>query len=468
MAVYFRYRSGVETFSVPVAAPAVSVADLKRLITGTARHGHGRARGRGPRESVALSDARTGEEYADDAAMVPRGSTVLVRRVAGPPAETISVAPSLPPSSPKAKRDDTSSGSAAGGEVDDEDRAIRAVIDAAQVKWDDNPYPHGRRGAQVWRTPPPGYVCHRCRVAGHFIQHCPTNGDPRFDFRRAAPSTSTAVTAPASFTPSPAADGVPTELHCKICKKVMADAVVTSRCCFDSFCDGCIRGHIAAKSQCACGAKVSGDDLVPNLTLRATIANMLATSATGGGSASDKTRSSAGSNTEPAPASSQRPAAKQQARSHVAAGACSEQHSDGSALSSTTSKGAAVPAAREPRTKKQAAAAEPESAETVARGAAGHLDQYGYGGAAFGPACYDPFLGAAPWASDPYMSYGVPYGGGYPIGPYGVGAIGAMPAPDGYHDGRHGRKRTAVAEGWGREEMAGSKRRCGSRSLVAV
>jgi hypothetical protein len=59
MAVYYRYKSGVQTFSVPVPAPSVSVADLKSLILRTARHGHGRTRGRGPRETVALYDERT-------------------------------------------------------------------------------------------------------------------------------------------------------------------------------------------------------------------------------------------------------------------------------------------------------------------------------------------------------------------------------------------------------------------------
>eukprot|EP01083_Nonionella_stella_P030760 84264_1 len=29
--------------------------------------------------------------------------------------------------------------------------------------------------------PPPGYICHRCHVSGHWIQDCPTNGDPKFD-----------------------------------------------------------------------------------------------------------------------------------------------------------------------------------------------------------------------------------------------------------------------------------------------
>ena len=30
-------------------------------------------------------------------------------------------------------------------------------------------------------TPGPNYTCHRCGRPGHYIQHCPTNGDPAYD-----------------------------------------------------------------------------------------------------------------------------------------------------------------------------------------------------------------------------------------------------------------------------------------------
>uniref|UniRef100_I1PB17 DWNN domain-containing protein n=1 Tax=Oryza glaberrima TaxID=4538 RepID=I1PB17_ORYGL len=70
MAVFYRYRSEVDTFSMPVPEPFVSVAELKRLITATAHHGHGRSHGRGPRESVALYSDNTGEEYADEAELI--------------------------------------------------------------------------------------------------------------------------------------------------------------------------------------------------------------------------------------------------------------------------------------------------------------------------------------------------------------------------------------------------------------
>ncbi|KAG9442123.1 hypothetical protein H6P81_017977 [Aristolochia fimbriata] len=58
--------------------------------------------------------------------------------------------------------------------------------------------PSEGRGVGLERkTPPQGYICHRCKVPGivytfeatiwltsHFIQHCPTNGDPNYDIKR--------------------------------------------------------------------------------------------------------------------------------------------------------------------------------------------------------------------------------------------------------------------------------------------
>ncbi|KAF2304176.1 hypothetical protein GH714_028329 [Hevea brasiliensis] len=39
------------------------------------------------------------------------------------------------------------------------------------------------------KTPREGYICHRCKVPGHFIQYCPTNGDPNYNFKRVRPPT---------------------------------------------------------------------------------------------------------------------------------------------------------------------------------------------------------------------------------------------------------------------------------------
>jgi E3 ubiquitin-protein ligase RBBP6 len=101
---------------------------------------------------------------------------------------------------------------------------------------------------QESKTPPPGYICYRCRIPGHFIHHCPTNGDPKFDNNKMSRSLAPVVTVSPdngileSLVPDASAsavDDLPAELHCRLCKKVMVDAVLTSKCCFDSFCDKC-------------------------------------------------------------------------------------------------------------------------------------------------------------------------------------------------------------------------------------
>ncbi|KAK9068024.1 hypothetical protein SSX86_012135 [Deinandra increscens subsp. villosa] len=220
----------------------------------------------------------------------------------------------------------------------DEDSKIQALIDTPALDWQQQTFDgfgggrgfgrgiggrmggrgFGRGGGFERKTPPPGYVCHRCKTPGHFIQHCPTNGDPNFDVRRvkpptgipksmlmatpdgsyALPSGAVAVLKPneAAFDkeiegmPSTRTVGdLPPELHCPLCKQVMKDAVLTSKCCFKSFCDKCIRDHIIDKSVCICGAtNVLADDLLPNKTLRDTINRILESnnsSAENGGSA---------------------------------------------------------------------------------------------------------------------------------------------------------------------------------------
>lgn len=462
MAVHYKYSSARGTFSLPLAAPSISVGDLRRLIMETGRSGHGRTRGRGPRETITISNGQTLEEYADDNALVLRNSTVVVaRRVAGPPADTIVARPyDEPPLCPRSRQvgGDPSSYSAmrSAGTEEDEAKAISAVIDGAEPKWEGS-YDH-RGAAHNGRAPPAGYVCHRCRVPGHFIQHCPTNGDSRFDFG------GTPVVAPRPVDESND-DGFPADLHCKICKEVMADAVVASKCCFGSFCGRCIRAHIVANSKCACGAKASADDLVPNLTVRTTISNILAARASSSSGGAEKQRSSVSSNEVAASThQTQSPAASQGSSSMSSHASSKKGATLESEHSEYASKSTSAPAAHEPR-KKQ------ETTDT----AASHVDhQHGFS-VPFAPACYDPFFGGMPWSADPSMYYGhagmpYAYGGGYPMGSHHVNAMGGnmtVPPPtrnDGGPYGYPGRKRTSTDY-----EDQSFKRRCGGgRSQAAL
>ncbi|XP_059440781.1 E3 ubiquitin ligase PQT3-like isoform X2 [Corylus avellana] len=362
MAVYYKFKSARDYDSIPMDGPFISVGTLKEKIF-ESKH-----LGRGTDFDLVVTNAQTNEEYLDEAMLIPKNTSVLIRRVPGRPRLPIIIGQepkvenkvddpepeksSLPVTDASTmKYPDDSEWDEFGNDLyaipevlpvqssnpileapptnaADEDSKIKALIDTPALDWQrQGPEGFGpgrgfgrgmggRMGGRGFgferKTPPQGYVCHRCKVPGHFIQHCPTNGDPNFDIKRVKPPTgipksmliatsdgsyalpngTVAVLRPneAAFEkeieglPSTRSVGeLPPELHCPLCKEVMKDAVLTSKCCFESFCDKCIRDHFISKSMCVCGAKnILADDLLPNKTLRDTINRILE----GGGNSS--------------------------------------------------------------------------------------------------------------------------------------------------------------------------------------
>ncbi|XP_026397248.1 E3 ubiquitin ligase PQT3-like [Papaver somniferum] len=298
MSIYYKFKSGKEFHSIPALSPFMSVLEIKDLIFQTKKFGHGKDSG------LILTNPSTNEDYTDDSILIPRNSSVIVCRIPGLPGKSIVV---------KSKEQE---------EKEKEDEKIKEIcqqtisyvnandgttaVNSAHQRGFSNGYMGGRpamgqRRGLDWRIPPEGYTCHRCKVPGHYIQHCPTNGDPEYDVKRLRPPTgipksmlaetadgsyalpggSVAVLKPNEVAFEKLVEGIPTisrrvidippELHCPMCKDVMRFAVLTSKCCFQSFCDGCIRGNIISKSMCLCGARILVDDLIPNKTIRDTI-----------------------------------------------------------------------------------------------------------------------------------------------------------------------------------------------------
>ncbi|XP_010540822.1 PREDICTED: E3 ubiquitin-protein ligase RBBP6-like isoform X2 [Tarenaya hassleriana] len=361
MAVYYKFKSARDYDSIPMDGPFISVGILKDKIFESKHLGSGKD------FDLVVTNAQTNEEYLDEAKLIPKNTSVLIRRVPGRPRLPIvteqnswllcrSRTDNEPEDTQPIKHDYPSDSSAMNPEDvewdefgtdlysipealpaqssnliqdapaatnDDEESKIRALIDTPALDWKRKGPDgvgagrgfgrglagrmggHGRVALER-KTPPPGYVCHRCRIPGHFIQHCPTNGDPNYDIKRvkppptgipksmlmatpdgsyALPSGAVAVLKPNEDAFEKAIEGLPStrsigelppELHCPLCKEVMKDAVLTSKCCFKSFCDTCIRNYIISKSMCVCGATdVLADDLLPNKTLRDTINRIL-------------------------------------------------------------------------------------------------------------------------------------------------------------------------------------------------
>ncbi|XP_010667045.2 E3 ubiquitin ligase PQT3-like isoform X2 [Beta vulgaris subsp. vulgaris] len=344
MAVYYKFKSSKVHDSISIDGLFISVNDLKQRIIKS------KSMERGTPCELIVTNAQTNEEYLDEARLIPRHTSVLIRRV--PRVQPISIV--IQPNKPKVEtqvQDDQPAFEAS--ELDDEfgssiyattpcrtpgqssstlqdsvpptkadeDSKIKALVENSGFDWQNHRADgFGRergfgRGGQSgrgvgqagfgWKTPPQGYVCHRCKVPGHYIQHCPTNGDPNYDVKKlrpptgipksmlvpkvdgsyALPSGTSAVLKLNETAFDKAMEGLPStrslrhippELHCPLCKEVMKDAVFSSKCCFDSFCDKCIRDYIISKSMCVCEARdILADYLVPNKTLRDTIDRML-------------------------------------------------------------------------------------------------------------------------------------------------------------------------------------------------
>ncbi|PIA31749.1 hypothetical protein AQUCO_04900203v1 [Aquilegia coerulea] len=358
MAVYYKFKSAKDFDSIPIDGHFISVANLKERIFESKL-------GKGPGFDLVVSNAQTNEEYLDEATLIPKNTSLLVRRVpiqrrmtivtnreepkvvennveheqlaktsvsmetSGYPNETewdvfgndlYAIPEVMPIQSNNMVQDNSTCDKA------DEDNKIKALIDSSAFDWQTQPQDgfgagrgfgrgmggrmiagrgFGRGGGFERKTPPQGYICHRCEVPGHFIQHCPTNGDPNYDKKRvknptgiprsmleanpegayALPGGAVAMLKPNEAAFDREVEGLsstrsvgelPPELHCPLCKEVMKDAVLTSKCCFSSFCDKCIRNCIISKSMCVCGAtNILADDLLPNKTVRDTINRIL-------------------------------------------------------------------------------------------------------------------------------------------------------------------------------------------------
>ncbi|KAK1858412.1 hypothetical protein I4F81_001017 [Pyropia yezoensis] len=139
-AVHFRFKSARDFDTVTFDGDFISIADLKVGIVEVKKLNYGEG------FDLDISDAQTSDDYADEAYLLPKNTSVVVRRV-----------PGLKP----------------GG----------ILSQQAMAKKNERYSEIDKRGHHADRAPTPGpnYVCHRCGKPGHWIDQCPTNGDPTFD-----------------------------------------------------------------------------------------------------------------------------------------------------------------------------------------------------------------------------------------------------------------------------------------------
>ncbi|KAF7356548.1 hypothetical protein MVEN_00988500 [Mycena venus] len=224
----------------------VSYGALTQLYGGTAVEGaqlNGKTNNMGKANDFDLFiyDSSTNKEYTDDSEIIPRSSSVVVKRrpaarpgkgkasmyIAGaanavPTSEPVQksgpgAAPTTWHKGAMSKRFDVkeepspapqpSTAAKPAATDDDEASAMEAMFKAQSANWEETqakmshaqriynntrgtgfsprggkPYtPH--QAPVVERPLPPSYVCYRCGQKGHWIQDCPTNNDREFDHR---------------------------------------------------------------------------------------------------------------------------------------------------------------------------------------------------------------------------------------------------------------------------------------------
>ena len=321
--IQFRFSSSKTYEAVTFSGLMIKLLELKRAIV------EKRNLDKGTSDfDLRISNAQTDEVYESDDVMVPKNTSVVVRRVPCT-AET-----GLLAKLEGGARISTRAARAIEVQARPQKVETAAVLNSVgdTLKEFTPAVPQGRGrgrggpggpGGFLATHPPGSYVCHRCGKPGHFIRECPENGNAAFDnaprVRHGVPGM------PRTFWKAVAEDAIddggstlartpegtvvaivpqeeqfrrlqgrmggntaaqlseddkrrmvseaPSHYVCRCCRGLLRDAVLLP-CCGESACDGCARRHIAESGgRCPlCRAASPADRLVANRSLRAAVA----------------------------------------------------------------------------------------------------------------------------------------------------------------------------------------------------
>ncbi|XP_040918545.1 E3 ubiquitin-protein ligase RBBP6 isoform X2 [Toxotes jaculatrix] len=322
--VHYKFSSKLSYDTVVFDGPHITLRDLKRQIMVREKLRAGDC-------DLQITNAQTKQEYTDDEGLIPKGSSVIVRRIpiSGGKSSSNSKTHNIERSDAqlhhafgalKAMDDQTTSSALpffskmvnlADADVPEEDK-IKVMLN--QSTYDSKNY-----NKKFGTVLPANYTCYRCGNTGHHIRNCPTSGDKNFEAplrikkstgiprsfmvevddpnikgamltncgRYAIPAIDAEAYAIGKkekppFVPQeqPKSEAeeepVPDELVCLICRDLLSDAVVIP-CCGNSYCDDCIRTTLLDSEEHVCPtcsqSNVSPDTLIANKFLRQAVNN---------------------------------------------------------------------------------------------------------------------------------------------------------------------------------------------------
>ncbi|XP_042578797.1 E3 ubiquitin-protein ligase RBBP6-like isoform X1 [Cyprinus carpio] len=178
--VHYKFSSKLNYDTVTFDGLHITLSDLKRQIMG-------REKLKAADCDLQITNAQTKEEYTDDGALIPKNSSVIIRRIPigglKSTSKTYVINRSEPSGSSKAIDDSSSislallskTANLAETNASEEDK-IKAMM--SQSNHDYDPIHYAKK---LVGPPPPNYTCFRCGKTGHYIRNCPTNGDRSFE-----------------------------------------------------------------------------------------------------------------------------------------------------------------------------------------------------------------------------------------------------------------------------------------------
>ncbi|XP_029293533.1 E3 ubiquitin-protein ligase RBBP6 isoform X2 [Cottoperca gobio] len=320
--VHYKFSSKLSYDTVVFDGLHVTLRDLKRQIMGREKLRAGDC-------DLQITNAQNKEEYTDDEGSIPKGSSVIVRRI------PIIGGKSSSHKTRHIERSDLQTNHAFGAfKAMDDQNSSRAVpfftkmanLADVDVSEEDKIKVMMNQSAfdlnynkKFTAGLPANYTCYRCGSTGHHIRNCPTSGDKNLEtpvrIKKSSgiprsfmvevddPSIKGAMLTSCGRYAVPAIDAeayaigkkerppfvpqenpqsedeedpVPEELLCLICHDLLSDAVVIP-CCGNSYCDDCIRTALLDSEEHVCPtcsqSDVSPDTLIANKFLRQAVDN---------------------------------------------------------------------------------------------------------------------------------------------------------------------------------------------------
>jgi protein MPE1 len=198
--IHYKFRSAKEFDSyhfegagIPVWQLKVEIIENKKLEKSTDF-------------DLVITNAQTSADYTDDSQIIPRNTSVVVRRVPVAPG-TAKVYPARQPKPLAKAATSTTINTTSQGPLSTGDSDVQKMIFQSSARFDQqalanaavvqHQHPHGRKQmtfrpkptSTLPQQPPANYVCFRCGEKGHYIQQCPTNLDPNYDKPRIKKTT---------------------------------------------------------------------------------------------------------------------------------------------------------------------------------------------------------------------------------------------------------------------------------------